>query len=45
MAEIDRSTRGVDVDQLRWRNREAAITAVHEETLRNGDPVSRDVVR
>lgn len=45
VAEIDRSTRGVDVDQVRWRNREAAITAVHKETLRNGDPVSRDVVR
>lgn len=45
VGEIDRSTRGVDVDQVQWRNRAAAMTAVHEETLRNGTPVSRDVVR
>jgi hypothetical protein len=43
-AEIDRLTHGVDIDQVRWRNRERAMTAAHEETLRNGTPVSRDVV-
>jgi hypothetical protein len=43
-AEIDRLTHGVDVDQVRWSNRSLAMTAVHEETLRSGTPVSRDVV-
>jgi hypothetical protein len=45
IAEVDRLTHGHDIDQMQWRNRSVAMTAVHEETLRNGDPVSRDVVR
>lgn len=45
VAEIDRATRGVDVDHVQWRNRAEAITAVHEGTLRDGTPVSRDLVR
>jgi len=45
VAEVDRVTHGADIDHVQWRNRAVAMTAVHEETLRNGDPVSRDVVR
>jgi hypothetical protein len=45
VADVDRLTHAHDIDQVQWRNRSVAMTAVHEETVRNGDPVSRDVVR
>ncbi len=34
-----------DVNAYQWRNRAQAMTVVREETLRNGYPVQRDVIR
>ncbi|HEX3868289.1 MAG TPA: DUF6600 domain-containing protein, partial [Gemmatimonadaceae bacterium] len=43
-ADIDRLIRMRDVDGFQWRNRAVALTAVREETLRQGLPVGRDVI-